>query len=112
MSKTHNGLPATTHTVEMTQITDMNRRLTNAVSPVITAAELGMTGADVVGLGPDGLDASAVLLNVTWEGSPEFPTVHGHFREPGGERPRSAGLHTEALKVISRRLHLQQRWGV
>jgi hypothetical protein len=112
MSTTRHGLPATTHTIEMTQIADINRRLTNRVSPVITAEELGMTGVDVVGFGPDALDASAVLLNLTWEGSPEFPTVHGHFRDPGSDRPRSAGMHTQALKETSRRLHLQHRWGV
>ena len=112
MTMPRHGLPATTHTVEMAQIDDINRRLDNSRSAVITAAEIGMTGSDVAGFGPTALDAAAVLLKVTWEGSPEFPNVHGHFRNPGGDRPRSADLHTQALKEISRRLHLQQRWGV
>jgi len=112
MTTSRPGLPATTHTVEMTQIADLNRRLENSRSAVITAAEIGMTGVDVVGFGPTTLDGSAVLVKVSWEGSPEFPTVHGHFRNPGSDRPRSADLHTHALKEISRRLHLQQRWGV
>lgn len=112
MNTPRQGLPATTHTVEMAQIADLNSRLTNSRSAVITAGEIGMTGVDVVGFGPTALDPSAVLLTVSWEGSPEFPTVHGHFRNPGSDRPRSADLHTPALKEISRRLHLHHRWGV
>jgi hypothetical protein len=112
MTTPRHGLPATTHTVEMAQIADINRRLDNSRSAVITAAEIGMAGADVAGFGPAALDAAAVLLKVSWEGSPEFPNVHGHFRTAGRDHPRSVDLHTQALKEISRRLHLQQRWGV
>jgi hypothetical protein len=112
MSTPRHGLPATTHTVEMAQITDLNGRLENSRAAVITAAEIGMAGVDVAGAGPTTLEGSAVLLRVSWEGSPEFPTVHGHFRNPGSDQPRSADLHTHALKEISRRLHLHHRWGI
>lgn len=108
----HGGLPATTHTLEMAQIDDINRRLDNSVAPIITAAELGMAGADIAGHGPGTLPGEAVLIRLSWDGSPEFPTVHGHFRDLGSDQPRVTGLHTEALREISRRLHLQQRWGI
>jgi hypothetical protein len=111
MSTTRHGLPATTHTVEMAQITDLNRRLSNAVSPVITAQELDMAAAGLVG-GSSTLDGRAVLVRLSWEGSPEFPTVHGHFKETGTGQVVTAELHTHALKEMSRRLHLQQRWGI
>jgi hypothetical protein len=112
LSTTPNRQSATTHIVEVSQIVEINRRLTNSVSPVITAGELGMTGTDVAGSAPDTLDASAVLLNLTWEGSTEPPIVHGHFRNPGSDPTGSVGLSSDALKVVSRRLHLQQRWGM
>jgi hypothetical protein len=112
LSTTPNRQSATTHIVEVSQIVEINRRLTNSVSPVITAGELGMTGTDVAGSAPDTLDASAVLLNLTWEGSTEPPIVHGHFRNPGSNPTGSVGLSSDALKVVSRRLHLQQRWGM
>ena len=111
MSTTRHGLPATTHTVEMAQIIDLNRRLSNAVSPVITAQELDMAAAAVIG-GPSALDGQAVLVRLSWEGSPEFPTVHGHFKDAGTGHLLTAELHTHALKEMSRRLHLQQRWGI
>lgn len=104
------GLPATTHTLEMAQLVEVNLRLANRLSPVITAAELGMTGVDAPAGTASTLAADAILARVTWEGSPEFPTVHGHFGDAATSV--AADLHTTALREISRRLHLRQRWGV
>lgn len=102
------GRHSTTHTLEMAQIVELNLRLANTRSPVITAGDLGMssepgdTGAAVA--------ADAPLRRVSWRGSPEFPEIDGHFGAAGHEV--SAGLHTAALQQISRRLLLRQRWGV
>lgn len=101
------GLPTTTHTLEMAQIAELNARLTNTRSPVITAGDLQMVADH--GAGSE-VPADAVLSRVSWQGSPEFPEIHGHFGAAGSER--SANLHTAALQQISRRLLLRQRWGV
>lgn len=104
------GLPPTTHTVEMAQVDDINLRLKNSRSPVISAADLGMSGTTLPGGAASRLVPEAVLTRVSWQGDPEFPELHGHFDSPTG--PQTADLHTEALKQISRRLLLRQRWGV
>lgn len=103
-------VPATTHTLEMTQLAELNLRLANTRSPVITAGEIGMTGAHPHADPTASLPASATLDKVTWEGSPEFPTIHGHFG--GSAKIMSVDLHTAALQEASRRLHLRQRWGI
>lgn len=107
MNQAHH-LPATTHTVEMAQLADINGRLVNSRASTITAGELGLNTAD----GDPALSPAAALVRVSWEGSPEFPLVHGHFRDSASADATAVELHTQALRVISRRLHLQHRWGV
>jgi len=106
---TEPGVP-TTHTLEMNQVTDLNSRLSNTRAPRIIAAELGVSDAGLIGHAADRLGAEAVLTRVSWQGSPGFPEVHGHFDASGGSVATT--LHTDALRQISRRLLLRQRWGV
>jgi len=104
------GLTPTTHTIEMAQVDDLNLRLQNTRSPVITAGDLGMSGESLPNGAPSRLVPQAVLTKVSWQGNPEFPEIHGHFKGPDGAE--TADLHTAALQQISRRLLLRQRWGV
>lgn len=104
------GLTTTTHTIEMAQVDDLNRRLANSRSPKISAADLGMSGTTLPSGAPSRLVPQAVLTKVSWQGDPEFPEIHGHFDSPDGVE--IADLHTAALQQISRRLLLRQRWGV
>lgn len=106
------SLPPTTHTLEMEQVADLNARLTDRQgSPPCTAATLGMVGAPLHPIGADGLADAAVLVRVSWQGSPEFPDVYGHFRV-GRAHPVQALLHTAALNRVAHHLGVRQRWGV
>ncbi|GAB2577779.1 hypothetical protein [Microlunatus antarcticus] len=107
----HSSLPPTTHTLEMAQVAELDGRLADHASAPVTAADLGMTEAPLRGARSVGLAADAVLVHVSWRGSPEFPDVYGHF----GHAPRGqlqALLHTAALELLARRLGVRQRWGV
>jgi hypothetical protein len=96
-------LPRTTHTVELDQITELNRHLTDPRTPAPTAADLGLTD----------LPGAAILVRVVAEGPPEFPYLHGHFAAAaGGPATLVEDLHTEALRALSHRLGLHHRWGV
>jgi hypothetical protein len=107
--------PRTTHTVEMSQIDELNRRLSEGPSLAsITATQLGVEGASIIS-GPDSgrLPGTAVLDRLCWDGPPQWPYIHAHFS------PRGAGvgslvvdLHTGALQELSHRLHLHQTWGL
>lgn len=98
----------TTHTVEMEQIADLNQRLTSYRPDHLTAADLGVEGATTT---PTGLlPGSAVLVELRWDGSPEFPYIHGAFS--GGTPLRTVNLHTHALRELSRRLHAHHVWGM
>lgn len=110
----------TTHTLETGQVGDINDRLSSR--PSVTAAELTMTGAPVLGhkaatLSGESLSGSAVLVRLSWEGSPEYPYIHGHFAERSSAHSATVGavaveLHTPALRLLSHQLHLHHVWGV
>lgn len=103
-------LDPTTHTVEMTQLADLNERLAaQANGAVVTAADLGLEGARPRAPAPP-LAGSAALLRVCWDGAPEFPYIHGDF---GSARlPVLVDLHTAALRELSHLLHARHVWGV
>lgn len=110
-------LPQTTHTVEMTQISELNDHLSfRDPAETISAADLGLAGATVLvsaGAAQKTLPAQAVLDRVTCEGPPEFPYVHAHFRRSPAESGQlTVDLHTHALRELSHLLHLREVWGV
>jgi hypothetical protein len=109
----HQSLPSTTHTVELSQLADVNERLKHRSGSEITAAELGLEGAKQLSGGADGgLPGSAVLIRVCWDGPPEYPYIHGHFVVADTRAAPIVDLHTAALRKISRRLGMrQQQWG-
>jgi hypothetical protein len=102
---------ATTHTIEMAQIKEINAKLKPPYGAVITASELPLEiqpGDRRVRVNP-----SALLTRVSWTGSPSFPDIFAHFAAPGSEEPRRrVRLHTAALKELSHRLNLHHAWGV
>lgn len=105
------SLPPTTHTLEMAQVAELNERLTSHTgSPTITAAALGMGGAPLHPRATEGLPDAAVLVRVSWQGSPEFPDVYGHFG--AGPGPFQALLHTAALNQLAHHLRVRQHWGI
>jgi hypothetical protein len=106
------SLPPTTHTLEMAQVAELNQHLTDRPpSPAITADAIGMTGAPLDPADDRDLAEDDVLVRVSWQGSPEFPDIHGHFSTGRGGPPERALLHTAALHELSRLLGLRQRWG-
>lgn len=100
----------TTHTVEMGQIADLNQRLLDHRPDTITAADLGLADAPTSPAPPGLLPGDAVLVEVRWDGSPEYPYIHGAFRTGAG--PRTVNLHTRALRELSHRLQAHHLWGV
>lgn len=104
-------LSASTHTVEMSQIADLNLRLAQVAGP--TAAQLGLDGVPVHLETEDTLPGHAVLVEVRWTGAPEFPDIHGVFADqPGAPAHLVVDLHTGALRALSRHLGLRHGWGV
>lgn len=102
--------PATTHTIEMAQIKEINAKLKPPSRVVITAIELPLEmqpGDRRVPVNP-----SALLTRVSWRGSPSFPDIFAYFSAPGSEDSQCVRLHTAALKEISHRLRLHHVWGV
>ncbi len=70
-----------------------------------------MAGVDVVhGRAGETLPDSALLVRLSYDGPPEYPYIHGHFRSDG--KIVRAELHTAALQALAHHLHLQQLWGV
>lgn len=111
------ALPRTTHTVEMTQIAELNDRLAfRDANESISAADLGLAGAVVLpmpGAAQDGLPGQADLERVGYDGPPEFPYIHAEFRPDRSEAALvRVDLHTDALRKLSRRLHVREVWGV
>jgi hypothetical protein len=107
MSRTH-----TTHTVDMSQIAELNRRLITPPHGLpVTAADLGLDGAQVRGRQHLTLAGSAHLLRVRWDGAPEFPDIHGCFSGSPGAHDLVVDLHTDALRKLSKHLHARHVWG-
>ena len=102
---------ATTHTIEMAQIKEINARLRPPSGVVITASELPLEIQPGDRRVP--VDPSALLTSLSWTGSPSFPDIFAYFSASCSEEsPRCVRLHTTALKEISHRLNLQHAWGV
>ena len=103
--------PATTHTIEMAQIKEINAKLRPPSGVVITASELSLEiqpGDRRVPVNP-----SALLTSLSWTGSPSFPDIFANFSASDSEESRlCVSVHTAALKEISRRLNLHHAWGV
>ena len=107
----HVSLPRTTHTVEMSQLAELNERLSDH-RPRITASELGLAGTKILAGQPDDeLPSSAVLVRLCWDGPPEFPYIHAHFGIGDRGASRIVDLHTAALRELGRRLGVRQQWG-
>jgi hypothetical protein len=109
----HTPRPGTTHTVEMSQLAELNNRLSEHQSgPRVTASELGLAGARMLsGRADGGLPGSAVLARLGWEGPADFPYVHGHFGVVGQKASLVVELHTAALGELGRRFGVRQQWG-
>lgn len=108
-------LSRTTHTLEMTQIDDLNAHLTSSpYASTITAALLGLEGAKLVrGHSGDGLPGTARLRRLCWDGPADYPYIHGHFStNANGDAQLVVDMHTAHLKVLAHRLSLHQVWGV
>lgn len=98
----------TTHTVEMEQILELNQLLAEYRPDRVTAKDLGLEEATTSPVGL--LPGDAVLVEVRWDGPPEFPYVHGAFS--GGAPLRTVMLHTHTLRELSHLLHAHHIWGV
>jgi hypothetical protein len=111
------ALPRTTHTLEMTQIAELNDHLSirDPAQP-IRAADLGVAGVTLLSGGDAAvkvLPAEAILERLCYEGPPAFPYVHAHFRPaPAAAGTLTIDLHTLALRELSHLLHLHEVWGV
>ena len=103
--------PATTHTIEMAQIKEINAELRPPSGVVITASELPLEiqpGNRRLPVKP-----SALLTSVSWAGSPSFPDILAYFSAPGSEESLlCVRLHTAALREISHRLNFHHAWGI
>jgi hypothetical protein len=109
-------VPSTTHTVEMEQMAELSSGLRERdPSQPIPASALGLQGAELISGSDDddsGLPGDAVLERVSFDGPPEFPYVHAHFRSASDDQDSlKVDLHTEALRALSHLLHLQHTWG-
>jgi len=110
----HHQLSGTTHTVELEQLAELIDGLAERdPSEAISASLLGLQGAELTSGDAGGrLPAEAVLARLSFEGPPEYPYVHGHFRSsPGDEGSLTVDLHTDALRRLSHLLHCQHTWG-
>jgi len=109
-------IPSTTHTVEMEQMAELSSGLRNRdPTQPINASALGLQGAELISGSDDdasGLSGDAVLERVSFDGPPEFPYVHAHFRSASDDEDAlKVDLHTDALRDLSHLLHLQHIWG-
>lgn len=96
----------------MSQISDLNDRLTRA--PAVTAAALGLAGTTLTTVrGTAGLPGSAVLTRLSGDGPPEWPYIHGYFAcGSAGGQTCTIELHTAALRRLSSAVHAHHLWGV
>ena len=108
---------STTHTVEMAQIAEINNGLRERESAhAIRASLLGMQGVKLSPGNDDNddntLPGEAFLTGLSFDGPPEFPYVHGHFRTDLSDHVSlTVDLHTDALRKLSHLLGLQHIWG-
>jgi hypothetical protein len=108
---------STTHTVEMAQIAEINDGLRKRESAdAIRASALGMQGAHLSPGDDDDDDSTlpgeACLTGLSFDGPPEFPYVHGHFRTDLSDQVSlTVDLHTDGLRKLSQLLGLQHIWG-
>ena len=103
-------VPQSTHTVELTQLAELNEVLGADPRPVVSASDLGLAGATTRPQVQGGLAGSAVLLRLTWDGPPEFPYIYGSFSS-GSSGTYVVDLHTAHLKQLCGLLSLHQKWG-
>jgi hypothetical protein len=102
---------ATTHTIEMAQINEINAKLRPPSGVVITASELPLEAQPGDRRMP--VNPSALLTSLSWVGSPSFPDIFAYFSVPGSDESLlCVRLHTAALKEISHRLNCQHAWGI
>jgi hypothetical protein len=93
---------ATTHTVELNQIAEINAALASGRRR-LTAGSIGAHPP---------VDERAVLTSLECEGPPSYPYVFGHFEGPAGTGVLRVALHTAHLRAISAQLSLRsQVWG-
>lgn len=109
-------IPSTTHTVEMEQLAELSSGLRERDPALsISASALGLQGVELTPRsdGDDGtLPGDAVLVGISFDGPPEYPYVHAHFRSHSGDQDSlTVELHTFALRELSHLLHLQHVWG-
>jgi hypothetical protein len=114
----------TTHTVELEQLAQINDALQASAARRVSAEELALDGAPLVGRGVRAalapllpghtrLPGYALLSRVAASGPPEYPYVHGHFTAtPWRQGDLVVELHTTALAWLSHRLDLHHLWGV
>ncbi|HEX8509994.1 MAG TPA: hypothetical protein VF635_10955 [Propionibacteriaceae bacterium] len=104
-----------THTLEVDQIDELNRRLAEDSRAPITAKDLGLEGARLLHHHEPGAVApgSSLLVRLCWDGPPGWPYIHAHFAAaPGTADSLVVDLHTAALRLLSQRLHVRQVWGL
>ena len=113
---TPHEMPATTHTVVLSQLNEINDCLADErPAHRVTAGELGLAlVATADDRGADRLPDESVLVKVCADGPPEYPYIHAHFAAAGsaGRTGPAVALHTEALRTLSRALGLRHRWGL
>jgi hypothetical protein len=99
----------------MAQIDELNRLLADPSRlQRVTADELGLADAPLLNKVEGGLPGTAVLVKLGWDGSPEFPYIHGRFSVAGSQEADGllhVDLHTAALKALAHKLGVRQRWG-
>jgi hypothetical protein len=109
-------ISSTTHTVEIEQLAELSSGLLERdPAQPISASALGLQGSELSS-GSDDVDSSlpggAELVRVSFDGPPEYPYVHAHFRSHAGEQDElTVELHTDALRELSHLLHFQHAWG-
>ena len=107
----HHPMPATTHTVEMRQVADLNERL--RTDTAITAGRLGLRQVNCRSGGQlSRLPETAELIQVAWDGPPDFPNLYGHFSIASRPGHVIVDLHTPALRQLCHVLRVQQVWGI
>jgi hypothetical protein len=115
----------TTHTIELSQIRELNNRLRphradrqDAAGITAEMLEVERSHAGEPALRTIGsqtrLPLAATLHHVQGEGPPDYPYIVGAFEESPGSPPAAyleVSLHTGALRRLSRILGCHHIWG-